>query len=255
MTIEAIKTEEKTDLEALTQAIEAKKEETKEKFDLNDEQFNLLIRNVILDSFDKLRIRLSEDDPIFAVILAQKSVMDYYALMITNSLNRLPKQIGYTIDDKLEQLSEGIQILGEALDKDISEFKNDFNNQAINTNNQIITSFNTFIDKKMAEIQAEFSKLNSVSPPINKTVEAPKSDKSAFNVLILLFLLVNLVIAGLNFYMIQNDKGITKEREYAYQIGLLKGFEKVKKILPSKDAEKVEFLVIEAIDNELKVIK
>ncbi|NBI13701.1 hypothetical protein GVX81_08800 [[Haemophilus] felis] len=243
-------TKEQAELETLNQAIEAKKEEIKEKFALDDEQFNVLIRNVILDSFDKLRIRLSEDDPIFAVILSQKSVMDYYALMITKSLNSIPKQISYTIDDKLEQLSEGIKTLGEALDKDVSEFKTSFNNQAIDVNNQIITSFNTFIDKKMAEIKAEFSEIEAKTSP--KTVESPRTDKSAFNALMFFFLLVNIAIAGLTLYTVHNGKDSTVRREQAYQMGLFKGFEKVRKILPSKEAEKVESTIIEAIDNELK---
>lgn len=235
--------------EELEQVIEAKREEVKDRFGLDDEQFNLLIRNVILDSFDKLRVRLSADDPIFSVILAQKSVMDYYSVMITNSLNQLPKQIGYSIDDKLEELSESVQGLGVALDNEISQFKKDFNTQALDLNNQIITSFNTFIDSKITSIKEALDSVKTGTPDLPRSIEPPKEDKSIFNALILLFTLINITVAGLTLYTVHNDKG---EREEAYQMGLFKGFEQVKKTLPTKDADKVQTIIIEAIDNELK---
>lgn len=230
--------------ESLSEEIEMKREEVKEHFGLDDEQFNLLIRNVILDSFDKLRIRLSEDDPVFAVILAQKSVMDYYALMITNSLNNLPKQIGNAVDSRLENLSEAISVIGEAFDNELIEFKQSFRNQALDLNNQIISSFSTFIDEKIKEIKYALKSSESLDKP-----QAKSTGKSILSPLILVFTLLNIAIAGLTLYSVYN--GNTK-KETAYQMGLFRGFEQVRKVLPAKEADKAQTIVIEAIDKELK---
>lgn len=230
--------------ESLSEAIEMKREEVKERFGLDDEQFNLLIRNVILDSFDKLRIRLSEDDPIFAVILAQKSVMDYYALMITNSLNNLPKQIGNAVDSRLENLSEAISVIGEAFDNELIEFKQSFRNQALDLNNQIISSFSTFIDEKIKEIKYALKSSESLDKP-----QVKSTGKSVIYPLILVFTLLNMAIAGLTLYSVHNGNA---KKEAAYQMGLFRGFEQVRKVLPAKEADKVQTIVIEAIDKELK---
>lgn len=233
--------------EELEHVIEQKREEVKNRLGLSDEQFNLLIRNVILDSFDKLRIRLSTDDPIFAVVLAQKSVMDYYSTMLTTSLNQLPKQIGYSIDGKLEELTESLQNLGSALDSEITQFKNDFNDQAIELNNQIITSFNTFIDKKIAAIKETLDGVKIEKTSVQHQVEPRSKNKGKLNIAILLFTLVNLAIAGSTLYSVHKSN-----KEEAYQMGLFRGFEKVKKTLSAKDADKVQEIIVEAIDHELK---
>lgn len=230
--------------ESLSEAIEMKREEVKERFELDDEQFNLLIRNVILDSFDKLRIRLSEDDPIFAVILAQKSVMDYYALMITNSLNNLPKQIGNAVDSRLEKVGETINVIGEAFDNELLEFKQSLKHQTLDLNNQIIASFSTFIEEKIKEIKYALKGSESLDKP-----QAKSTGKSILSPLILVFTLLNIVIAGLTLYSLHN--GNTK-KETAYQMGLFRGFEQVRKVLPAKEADKAQTIVIEAIDKELK---
>lgn len=237
--------------ESLSNAIEAKREEVKEQFGLNDEEFNLLIRSVILDSFDKLRIRLSADDPIFAVVLAQKNVMDYYASMITNALNSLPKQIGNAVDSRIEELGETINVIGEAFDNELSEFKKSFSCQTLELNNQIIANFSTFIDKKLEEIKTALDKQPPQAQALSyqsTQIESEKSDKSLFNTLTFMFTLLNMAIAGLTLYTVY-DKD--KNDVAAYQMGLFKGFEQVRKVLP-KEADKVQNIVVEAIDKELK---
>lgn len=239
--------------ESLSNAIETKREEVKEQFGLNDEEFNLLIRSVILDSFDKLRIRLSADDPIFAVVLAQKNVMDYYASMITNALNSLPKQIGNAVDSRLEELSETINVIGEAFDNELSEFKKSFTDQTLELNNQIISNFSTFIDKKLIEIKTALDKTSPQNQALSsqyQQFENEKANKSIFKALILIFTLFNMAIAGLTLYTVYG-KNTNKDEIVAYQMGLFKGFEEVRKKLP-KEADKVQNIVIEAIDKELK---
>ena len=68
--------QETTDLIDLQTKIEDSREKTKERLSLNDEEFDQLIRNFIIDCFAKLHIKISTDDPILAVILSQKNVME-----------------------------------------------------------------------------------------------------------------------------------------------------------------------------------
>lgn len=224
--------------------IEAKREEAKERFGLDDEQFNILIRNVILNSFDKLGIKLSVDDPIFAVVLAQKNVMDYYSLMITNSLNNLPKQIGNVVDAKIEDLGDTINAISEAFDNELEEFKKSFSSQTLELNNQIIINFNKFIDKKLEDIKLALT--------VTDTPISTKFQKSPFKVIfmtILLFTMLNFVTLGITLYLINNQKDTKIE---AYQMGLFKGFEQVRKTLSKKDSDNVESIIIQSIDKELK---
>jgi hypothetical protein len=231
----------------LINSVEEKRKEVKEQFGLSDEEFNILVRNVILDSFDKLKIRLSTDDPIFAVIFAQKNVMDYYSIMITNSLNNVPKQIGNAIDDRLNELSENIQLVGEAFDNELTQFKKEFSTQTLELNNQIITGFNSFIDKKVTEIKNILESTNHQTKPIFQAEKQGK-DKFNFNIITLLLILLNLIITGIAFYSTNKDN----MKEKPYLIGLFKGFEQVKKELPEKEANRVQSIVIDAIDKELK---
>ncbi|MFQ0972248.1 hypothetical protein [Gilliamella sp. BG6] len=233
----------------LINSVEEKREEVKEQFGLSDEEFNILIRNVILDSFDKLKIRLSADDPIFAVIFAQKNVMDYYSIMITNSLNNIPKQIGNAIDSRLNELSENIQLVGEAFDNELTEFKKEFSTQTLELNNQIIAGFNSFIDKKVTEIKNTLESTNQQTKPL---FQKEKEKQSKFiNIILLVLILLNLTITGIVFYSTTQNKGYI-EKEKSYLTGLFKAFEQVKKELPEKEANKVQSIVIDAIDKELK---
>ena len=43
-----------------------------------------------------------------------------------------------------------------------------------------------------------------------------------------------------------------KSNEIAYQIGLYKGFETIKKEFDPKNSKKIETIIIESIDNELR---
>ncbi|WP_317486340.1 hypothetical protein [Exercitatus varius] len=230
----------------LTATIEEKRTEIKERFGISDEEFDLLIRNVILDSFDKLKVRLSVDDPIFAVVLTQKNVMDYYVTMITNALNELPKRISYTLDDRIESLGETISNISEAFDSELNSFKNDFSSQVFELNNQIVANFSTFIDKKLEEIKTALESVKIATP----TVEPKKASKSPINALILAFTAINIAIAGLTLFTVH--KSTSNSKEVAYQMGLFKGFEQVRKTFSPKDAERVQSIVIESIDNELK---
>lgn len=235
--------------EVLSESIEPKREEIKKHFELNDEQFDSMIRDVILKSFDKLRIRLTEDDPIFAVVLAQKSVMDYYATMIADSLKNISKQIENAVDSRIENIDEAINKVGENFDIELEQFKKSFNSQALELNNQIIASFSKFTDEKLHQIKTE---LSTIEAKRNESLESSKENKSVFNGLMFVFLLINIAIAGLTLFSVNTGK---ETKETAYQIGLFNGFQQVRKVLPPKEADKVERIVIEAIDKELKALK
>lgn len=225
----------------LSQSIESNRDEITNKFNLTDEQFNLLIKNVILDTYDKLKLRLSTDDPIFALILSQKNVLDYYSLLITQSLNAIPTQIGNAIDDRLEQLNEKIHLIGIAFDDELNAFKKGFNAETLELNNNIITSFDKFINKKIDELNQEFKKI--IIP--NNQPMSGKNNQTTNKIMIFIAIL-NLIIICCGFIYIGNNK------ESSYQLGLFKGFESVKKILPAEQSSKVESIIIDAIDEELR---
>lgn len=225
----------------LSQSIESSRDEITDRFNLTDEQFNILIKNVILDTYDKLKIRLSTDDPIFALIFSQKNVLDYYSLLITQSLNAIPTQIGNAIDDRLEQLSEKIQSIGIAFDDELNDFKNGFNAETLELNNNIITSFDKFINKKIDELNQEFKKII-----IPNNQRAPIKNSQTTNKIMIFITILNLIIVCFGFIYINNNK------ESSYQLGLFKGFEAVKKMLPAEQSSKVESIIIDAIDKELR---
>lgn len=225
----------------LSQSIESKRDDIKERFNLTDDQFNILIKNVILDTYDKLKIRLSTDDPIFALIFSQKNVLDYYSLLITQSLNAIPTQIGNAIDDRLEELSDKIHLIGVAFDDELTTFKRDFNAQTLELNNNIITSFDKFIDKKIEALKKEFEKVT-----ITNNNQPLAKNNQVVNKFIIFFTILNLIIICFGFIYISNNK------ESSYQLGLFKGFEEVKKILPAEQSSKVESIIIDAIDKELR---
>ena len=147
--------QETTNLIDLQTKIEDSREKTKERLSLNDEEFDQLIKNFIIDCFAKLHIKISTDDPILAVILSQKNVMEYYSTLITESLHAIPKQIGDVIDaklqEKLDELSAGIGKALEVIDDAGTEMHTAFSKSVLDLNNQVITSLDSFSNKKIEE--------------------------------------------------------------------------------------------------------
>ena len=224
--------------------IEDSREKTKERLSLNDEEFDQLIKNFIIDCFAKLHIKISTDDPILAVILSQKNVMEYYSTLITESLHAIPKQIGDVIDaklqEKLDELSAGIGKALEVIDDAGTEMHTAFSKSVLDLNNQVITSLDSFSNKKIEEIKKSFE---SVQPQKSQA----KSETPLLWILTGLTI-INIAVSG---FILTKSKQPEKDKETAYQVGLYKGFEEVKKIAP-KEADKIQKIIISNIDNELK---
>ena len=86
-------TEEITEIatpEQIANELEEQREDIKTKLGLDDEAFDILIKDTILASYAELSIRIKPDDPIFAVILSQKKVMNYYTKIIAEALKVTP---------------------------------------------------------------------------------------------------------------------------------------------------------------------
>lgn len=227
----------------LANSLDEKKEEIKERFGFSDKEFNTLIKDVILDCFDKLKIRLSADDPIFAVVLSQKNVMDYYSIMITSALNNIPKQIGNAIDNNLDDFSEKIRSIGEAFDNELAEFKNGLSTQTLELNNQIITSFNKFIDEKINSIKNTLDSSNNQY----SITQLPKNKKiTSFITIFSHIMLMGMMLTIIYIISINN-----KNQERAYQMGLFKAFQVIGQEFDQKSSKKIESIIIDSIDKEL----
>lgn len=223
--------------------VEAQREEIKTKLGLDDEAFDILIKDTIIASFAELSVRIRADDPIFAVILSQKKVMNYYTHIIAEALKATPREIGNVIDQKAEDIGSLAAKIGEALDEFHTEFLTDLQSKSLEINNSIITSFDKFIDKKIEDFK---NAINQAKPATIQTT----NDKQTNIVLLVSLLLLGIINAGLAGYIaFKNDD---QSKEIAYQKGLLEGFQKTRKELSAKDADKVEKIIIEAIDRKLK---
>lgn len=221
--------------------VEAQREEIKAKLGLDDEAFDILIKDTIIASFAELSVRIKADDPIFAVILSQKKVMNYYTHIIAEALKATPREIGNVIDQKAEEIGSLAAKIGEALDEFHTEFLTDLQNKSLEINNSIITSFDKFIDKKIEDFK------NAVNQAKPATIQAT-NDKQTNIVLLVFLLILGIINAGLAGYIAFIDQS----KEIAYQKGLFEGFQKTRKELSAKDADKVEKIIIEAIDRKLK---
>ena len=241
--------QETTDLIDLQTKIEDSREKTKERLSLNDEEFDQLIRNFIIDCFAKLHIKISTDDPILAVILSQKNVMEYYSTLITESLHAIPKQIGDVIDaklqEKLDELSAGIGKALEVIDDAGTEMHTAFSKSVLDLNNQVITSLDSFSNQKIEEIKKSFESVQ----PQKSQAKSEVLNKSKTPLLWVLtgLTIINIAVSG---FILTKSKQ-PEDKETAYQVGLYKGFEEVKKIAP-KEADKIQKIIISNIDNELK---
>ncbi|MDG6896398.1 hypothetical protein [Volucribacter amazonae] len=233
-----------TTVEKISDEIETQREEIKAKLGLDDQAFDILIKDTIIASFAELSIRIKADDPIFAVILSQKKVMNYYTHIIAEALKATPREIGNVIDQKAEDISSLAAKIGEALDEFHTEFLTDLQSKSLEINNSIITSFDKFIDKKIEDFK---NALNQAKPTTIQTT----NDKQTNIVLLVFLLILGIINTGLVSY-IAFIKNNDQSKEIAYQKGLLDGFQKTRKELSAKDADKVEKIIIESIDRKLK---
>lgn len=241
MTTENTIIEETT--ESIADEIEAQREEIKAKLGLDDEAFDILIKETIIASFAELSVKIKPDDPIFAVILSQKKVMNYYTYIIAEALKATPREIGNILNEKADELKELAATLGSALDEFHTEFMNDVQSKSLEVNNSIIASFDKFIDKKIEELK------NTIAQ--TKPATAPNNDKQTNTVLLIFLLVLAILNAGLvGFIAFGNSNN--KSAEVQYQKGLIDGFSKVRKELSAKDADKVEKIIIESIDKRLQ---
>lgn len=230
-------TEEITEIatpEQIANELEEQREDIKTKLGLDDEAFDLLIKDTILASYAELSIRIKPDDPIFAVILSQKKVMNYYTKIIAEALKVTPREIGNIVDQKADEFKELAATFGTLIDEFHDEFLADLQNKSLEINNSIIAAFDKFVDKKIKEIK-----------------KAQTNDKQTHFIFLLLIMILAIVNIGLTGF-IAFGKSADKSKEVQYQKGLIEGFQDVRKELTAKDADKVERIIIQAIDKQLQ---
>ena len=175
--------------------------------------------------------------------------MEYYSTLITESLHAIPKQIGDVIDaklqEKLDELSAGIGKALEVIDDAGTEMHTAFSKSVLDLNNQVITSLDSFSNKKIEEIKKSFESVQ----PQKSQAKSEVLNKSKTPLLWILtgLTIINIAVSG---FILTKSKQ-PEDKETAYQVGLYKGFEEVKKIAP-KEADKSKKIIISNIDNELK---
>ena len=164
-------TEEITEIatqEQIENELEEQREDIKTKLGLDDEAFDILIKETILASYAELSIRIKPDDPIFAVILSQKKVMNYYTKIIAEALKVTPREIGNIIDQKADEFKELAATFGTLIEEFHDEFLADLQNKSLEINNSIIAAFDKFVDKKIEEIKKAVSSLET-KPAVTQT--------------------------------------------------------------------------------------
>ena len=149
-------TEEITEIatqEQIENELEEQREDIKTKLGLDDEAFDILIKETILASYAELSIRIKPDDPIFAVILSQKKVMNYYTKIIAEALKVTPREIGNIVDQKADEFKELAATFGTLIDEFHDEFLADLQNKSLEINNSIIAAFDKFVDKFVRNVR------------------------------------------------------------------------------------------------------
>ncbi|WP_439295199.1 hypothetical protein [Lonepinella sp. BR2882] len=272
--IEVPKSEPEETTEKLTQELAESLGQSK--LGLSDKELEELIKNSVVGIFEKTGLKIQADDPIFAFILSHKGIADYYTKMIVGSLKDLPDQIGESIDEHLNDRLALLQIqfeqIGDNIDSNVNQVKTQLETQTLNLNNQIVANFGSLITEKTNEAKTIFGSMieekiaeakntleatevklpqqsQSTQPNTtpNTTTVPQKGSNKLLSLFLISFTLLNSVIAGLTLFSVNKTS-----REDAYQMGLYKGFDEVKKTLPPKDAEKVQKIIVDRIDYELK---
>lgn len=228
------------DKELIEQSIENNRAVIKERFNIDDKAFDEIIKATITDSLLKLKIRISEDDPIFAVLLSQEKVMNYYSSLISNALKDVPNDISRAIDKKLREAEDITEEMNVELKTFKSNLEKSINEKAIELNNSIITSFDKFFDKKFEEIKK-----------LNVKNDSHKDKNSLRNIFIIFIVFFMLSIAAVFNYINYKTMQEFYNREMQYQRGLINGFNEIKKSFSQKESEKIEEIIINNIDKKL----
>ncbi|KGQ52985.1 hypothetical protein IO44_11430 [Gallibacterium anatis str. Avicor] len=228
------------DKELIEQSIENNRAVIKERFNIDDKAFDEIIKATITDSLLKLKIRISEDDPIFAVLLSQEKVMNYYSSLISNALKDVPNDISRAIDKKLREAEDITEEMNVELKTFKSNLEKSINEKAIELNNSIITSFDKFFDKKFEEIKK-----------LNVKNDSHKDKNSLRNIFIIFIGFFMLSIAAVFNYINYKTMQEFYNREMQYQRGLINGFNEIKKSFSQKESEKIEEIIINNIDKKL----
>lgn len=243
----------------LNDELESQRESIKAKLGLDDESFDILIKETILTSFSQLGAKIQPDDPIFTVVLSQKNVMRYYTKVIAEALKETPRAIGDVIDDRINNLIETAGKLGNGLDNFYDELLKGLQEKSFEINNTLIASIDKFFEKKIIELKKDIQSIEINAPQgsnksttqteIQDTTINNKPKKSIQPVLLVFAVILMLLNLGLTGYSMQNKKIEVEER---YQRGLIDGFQAVRKELPAKDADKVEKIIVDSIDKRLR---
>lgn len=171
--------------------------------------------------------------------------MNYYTKIIAEALKVTPREIGNIVDQKADEFKELAATFGTLIDEFHDEFLADLQNKSLEINNSIIAAFDKFVDKKIEEIKKAVSSIEA-KPAITQT-----NDKQTHFIFLLLIMILAIVNIGLTGF-IAFGKSADKSKEIQYQKGLIEGFQDVRKELTAKDADKVERIIIQAIDKQLQ---
>lgn len=135
-----------------------------------------LINTIKLEIFNQHGIKLSDDDPVFSILLSNKFIAQEYAQPIIESIQKIPNEINKTLNnlvlalEDLENTSKKINTDTkyemsissknelESTKKQVSKEIKDSINAAINTSlNNVNTEINT-IDKKIVSITSKLAR-------------------------------------------------------------------------------------------------
>lgn len=235
-------------VEELEKDIEAKRNVIKERLNIDDDAFDILIKDTIIQCFTSLKIRIEADDPIFAVLLSQERVMTYYSKLISNALKEVPRDISKSIDRKLREAENITETFNEELATFKAGFENSLKDKVIDLNNTIITSFDKFIEKKQTEIDKTFNNLK-----LPATIESSNNNQNNLisKLIIIALLIVNVGLTAFSLTKSDDKKNV----EVLYQKGLIDGFSEIRKTLNTKDADNVEKIIVQSIDKRLQDTK
>ncbi len=223
----------------LKDQIESRREELKRELNITDADFDLLVKEMIVEVYARTGLRITEKDPIFAVLLTNKKIIDYNFNALNKSLEAMPEMIGDALTDSLEKLNTTGEIIGSTLQTFSDELESNLKIINLKARDDLETKL--------------LSSVESITKELKETKQQTKPKAPLFTKIALIFTIILLILnMGLTGYIFKTSTPATENIEYKYNLGLLKGYNELKSTLSSKDYQKVEKTLNRAIDSELK---
>lgn len=167
-----------------------------------------LITNLINIIFEKYKIKLSPDDPIFMTILLNKEVLKDFLIEINTELQKLPNALETVYIDSIKVLDRDfnnkISLINEAHKEGLDNFKNSIINifsEDVNVKNSYLNlieetkkSFKQDIDNYTSLYKSDLEELKDISLEIKKNNNnVPKNRVKFFFCGTLFFLLLSII--------------------------------------------------------------